>query len=133
MKSKGNVHSWGKNLRTKKQHYRFNRNVRNSKRKFYMPENQIAGGKNYRQTAQETKIREKTVDTKDQKMSQHKIIMSNQKFFTNERETYCEIQCKKNLPVMKEEVDVQIFHVYHILRKFDRRKITSRHVQTFKF
>ena len=59
--------------------------------------------------------------------------MSNQKFFTNERETYCEIQCKKNLPVMKEEVDVQIFHVYHILRKFDRRKITSRHVQSFKF
>lgn len=41
----------GKNLRTKKQHYRFNRNVRNSKRKFYMPENQTAGGKNYRQTA----------------------------------------------------------------------------------
>ena len=65
----------GKNLRTKKQHYRFNRNVRNSKRKFYMPENQTAGGKNYRQTAQETKNREKTVDTKDQKMSQHKIVM----------------------------------------------------------
>lgn len=34
---------------------------------------------------------------------------------------------------MKEEVDVQIFHVYHVLRKSDRRKITSRHVQSFKF
>lgn len=34
---------------------------------------------------------------------------------------------------MKEEVDVQIFHAYHILRKSDRRKITSRHVQSFKF
>ena len=34
---------------------------------------------------------------------------------------------------MKEEVDVQIFHAYHILRKSDRRKITSRHVKSFKF
>ena len=42
-----------------------------------MPENQIAGAKNYRQTAQETEIREKTVDAKDQKTSQHKIIMLN--------------------------------------------------------
>ena len=60
MKSKGNVHSWGENLRTKKQHYRFNKNIRNSKRKIYMPENQIPGGKNYRQTAWKTEIREKT-------------------------------------------------------------------------
>lgn len=37
---------------------------------------------------------------------------------------------KKNSPVMKEEADVQIFHVHHILRKCDR-KITSRHVQKF--
>lgn len=43
-----------------------------------MPENQIAGRKNCRQTSQKTEIREKTVDMKDQKkMSQHKIIMSN--------------------------------------------------------
>ena len=30
---------------------------------------------------------------------------------------------------MKEEVNVQILNVYHIPRKFDRRKITSRHIQ----
>lgn len=36
--------------------------------------NQIAGDKNYRQTAQETEIREKTVDAKDQKMSQHNYV-----------------------------------------------------------
>lgn len=40
----------GKNLRTKKQHSRFNRNLRNSKRKSYMPENQIAGANSYRQS-----------------------------------------------------------------------------------
>lgn len=49
------------------------------------------------------------------------------------REKYCKRQRKKNSPVMKEEADVQIFHVHHILRKSDRRKITSRHVQSFKF
>lgn len=66
----------GKNLRTKKQHSRFNRNLRNSKRKSYMPENQIAGANSYRQTAQEAKLREKTVDTEDRKKSQQKTIMS---------------------------------------------------------
>lgn len=30
---------------------------------------------------------------------------------------------------MKEEVNVQILNVYHIPRKSDRRKITSRHIQ----
>ena len=44
-----------------------------------MPENQIAGANSYRQTAQETKLREKTVDTEDRKMSQQKTIMSDQK------------------------------------------------------
>ena len=53
--------------------------------------------------------------------------------FTNEREKYCKIQCKKNFPGMKEEVDVQIFQVHQILRKFHRRKIISRHIQSFKF
>lgn len=35
-------------LRTKKQDYRFNRNIRNNRRKISMPENQIAARKNCR-------------------------------------------------------------------------------------
>lgn len=76
MKSKGSVHSWGEKTMRTKQHSRFNRNLRNSKRKSYMPENQIAGANSYRQTAQKAKLREKTVDTEDRKKSQQKTIMS---------------------------------------------------------